>query len=87
MRPSTQHAQEQAEPGDLTESCCLRALHGAFCPDEDDVEVRCLITFLLRIGDHLVTADDVPHSRAEVLAAIRNRLPSQATGTMSVLSG
>ncbi|MFI5571950.1 hypothetical protein ACIA6T_32390 [Streptomyces sp. NPDC051740] len=64
----------------------LRALRGAFCPDEDDVEARCLITFSPRIGDHLVAADDGPRSRAEVLAAVRNRLPSQATGTISVSS-
>ncbi|MFK3728650.1 TetR/AcrR family transcriptional regulator [Streptomyces sp. NPDC088090] len=52
----------------------LRALYGAFCPDEDDVEARCLITFSLRIGDHLIAADDGPRPRSEVLAAVRQRL-------------
>ncbi len=54
----------------------LRALYGAFCPDEDDVEARCLITFSLRVGDHLIAADHGPRSRTEVLAAVRNRLLS-----------
>ncbi|MFH9727865.1 TetR/AcrR family transcriptional regulator [Streptomyces sp. NPDC017254] len=52
----------------------LRELYGAFCPDEDDVEARCLITFSLRIGDHLIAADNGPRSRTEVLAAVRDRL-------------
>lgn len=52
----------------------LRELYGAFCPDEGDVEARCLITFSLRIGDHLIQADNGPLSRREVLAAVRNRL-------------
>ncbi|MFG2294085.1 TetR/AcrR family transcriptional regulator [Streptomyces sp. NPDC048603] len=52
----------------------LRELYGAFCPDQDDVEARCLITFSLRIGDHLIAADNGPRSRAEVLTAVRNRL-------------
>ncbi|MFH8573963.1 TetR/AcrR family transcriptional regulator [Streptomyces sp. NPDC017993] len=52
----------------------LRELYRAFCPDEDDVEARCLITFSLRIGDHLIAADNGPRSRTEVLAAVRNRL-------------
>ncbi len=52
----------------------LRQLYGAFCRDTDDVEARCLITFSLRIGDHLIAADNGPRSRAEVLRAVRNRL-------------
>ncbi|WP_406096016.1 TetR/AcrR family transcriptional regulator [Streptomyces sp. NBC_01013] len=52
----------------------LRELYGAFCPDEGDVEARCLITFSLRIGDHLIAADNGPRSRAEVLGAVRKRL-------------
>jgi hypothetical protein len=54
----------------------LRELYGAFCPDEGDVEARCLITFSLRIGDHLIAADNGPRSRTEVLAAVRKRLLS-----------
>ncbi|MFG2888072.1 TetR/AcrR family transcriptional regulator [Streptomyces sp. NPDC048248] len=52
----------------------LRELYRAFCPDDGDVEARCLITFSLRIGDHLIAADNGPCSRTEVLAAVRNRL-------------
>ncbi|MGW0903189.1 TetR/AcrR family transcriptional regulator [Streptomyces sp. NPDC002853] len=52
----------------------LRELYRDFCPDEGDVEARCLITFSLRIGDHLIAADNGPRSRREVLAAVRNRL-------------
>ncbi|GHE74294.1 TetR family transcriptional regulator [Streptomyces longispororuber] len=54
----------------------LRELYGAFCADEDDVEARCLITFSLRVGDHLIAADNGPRSRTEVLAAVRHRLLS-----------
>ncbi|MFH9198898.1 TetR/AcrR family transcriptional regulator [Streptomyces anulatus] len=54
----------------------LRELYGAFCPDEADVEARCLITFSLRIGDHLIAADNGPRDRADVLAAVRDRLLS-----------
>ncbi|MGH4032010.1 TetR/AcrR family transcriptional regulator [Actinomycetota bacterium Odt1-20B] len=52
----------------------LRGLYGAFCPDEGDVEARCLISFSLRIGDHLIAADNGPRSRTEVLSAVRERL-------------
>ncbi|MER7055211.1 MULTISPECIES: TetR/AcrR family transcriptional regulator [unclassified Streptomyces] len=54
----------------------LRRLFGAFCSDEGDVEARCLITFSLRVGDHLIAADNGPRDRAEVLAAVRDRLLS-----------
>ncbi|WP_282793802.1 TetR/AcrR family transcriptional regulator [Streptomyces sp. CC224B] len=52
----------------------LRELYSAFCSDEGDVEARCLITFSLRIGDHLIAADNGPRSRTDVLTAVRNRL-------------
>lgn len=52
----------------------LRALFGAFCPDEDDVEARCLITFSLRIGNHFIAADHGDRSRAEVLQLTRKWL-------------
>ena len=45
----------------------LRSLFGAFCPDEDDVEVRCLLTMSLWIGNHFVAADHGARSRADVL--------------------
>ncbi|MFJ8298010.1 TetR/AcrR family transcriptional regulator [Streptomyces sp. NPDC094447] len=52
----------------------LRGLYGDFCPDEGEVEARCLITFSLRVGDHLIAADNGPRSRGEVLGTIRRRL-------------
>lgn len=52
----------------------LRTLFGSFCPDEDDVEVRCLITFSLRIGNHFIAADHGAHTRAEVLELTRKWL-------------
>ena len=52
----------------------MRGLFSEFCPDEGDVEARCLITFSLRLGDHLIAADNGPRSRTEVLAEVRDRL-------------
>jgi AcrR family transcriptional regulator len=45
----------------------MRSLFGAFCPDEDEVEVRCTIAFSLFIGNHFMAADHGGRSRAEVL--------------------
>jgi AcrR family transcriptional regulator len=44
----------------------LRALFGAFCPDEDDVEVRSMLAFSLVIGNHFLAADHGGRSRADV---------------------
>ena len=52
----------------------LRSLFGAFCPDEDDVEVRCMLAFSVRIGSHFIAADHGGHSRAEVMELTRNWL-------------
>jgi AcrR family transcriptional regulator len=46
----------------------MRSLFGAFCPDEADVEVRCLLAFSVFIGNHFIAADHGPRSRAEVTA-------------------
>jgi hypothetical protein len=51
----------------------MRSLFGAFCRDEDDVEVRCL-PFSLWIGNHFIAADHGPRSRAEVLNLALRRL-------------
>jgi AcrR family transcriptional regulator len=45
----------------------LRSLFGAFCPDEDDVEVRCMLAFSLWIGNRFVAAEHGSRTRAEVL--------------------
>jgi AcrR family transcriptional regulator len=52
----------------------MRSLFGAFCPDEDEVEVRCLLVFSLFIGSHFVAADHGTRSRADVLALALRRL-------------
>ena len=44
----------------------LRSLFGAFCPDEDEVEVRCLTTMSLFIGGPLLAADYSPVRRADL---------------------
>lgn len=46
----------------------LRELFGAICPDQNDIEARCLLAFSLLIGGHFIVADHLGHSRAEVLA-------------------
>ena len=52
----------------------MRSLFGAFCPDEDDVEVRCMIFYSLWIGSHFIAADHGARSRADVLALALKRL-------------
>jgi AcrR family transcriptional regulator len=45
----------------------MRSLYGAFCPDEDEVEARCMLSFALFIGSHFVAVDHGGRSRAEVM--------------------
>ena len=52
----------------------MRSLFAAFCPDEDEVEVRCLVTFSLFIGEQFIAADNGPRSREEVLSVALSRL-------------
>ena len=52
----------------------MRSLFGAFCPDEDDVEVRCMLAFSLWIGNHFIAADHGARSRADVLELALRRL-------------
>jgi AcrR family transcriptional regulator len=52
----------------------MRSLFGAFCRDEDDVEVRCLLVASLFAGNKLLAADHGPRSRAEVLDLALSRL-------------
>jgi AcrR family transcriptional regulator len=52
----------------------LRSLFSSFCPDADDVEVRCMLTFSVRIGTHFIAADHGRHSRADVMALTRKWL-------------
>src|SRR5919198_2223000 len=52
----------------------MRSLFGAFCPDEDEVEVRCMLAFSMWIGNHLLAADHGTRTRAEVLGLATRRL-------------
>jgi AcrR family transcriptional regulator len=52
----------------------MRSLFGAFCPDDDEVEARCLIGFSLWIGNHFIAADHGGRSRAQVLELALRRL-------------
>jgi AcrR family transcriptional regulator len=53
----------------------MRALFGAFCTDEDDVEVRCVLAFSLWIGNHFMAAEHRTRSRAYVMKlAVRSLL-------------
>ncbi|GGU35747.1 TetR/AcrR family transcriptional regulator [Streptomyces lavendofoliae] len=52
----------------------LRSLFATFCDDPDDVEVRCMLTFSVRVGTHVVAADHDGRSREEVLALIKKWL-------------
>jgi AcrR family transcriptional regulator len=52
----------------------MRSLFGAFCPDDDEVEVRCLLAFSLFTGSRFVTADHGTRRRADVLNLALMRL-------------
>lgn len=52
----------------------LRGLFGAFCPDPDDVEVRCLMMFSLRIGGRFIAVDHGGRTPAEMAALTRHWL-------------
>ena len=52
----------------------MRSLFGEFCPDEDDVEVRCFMVFSLFIANHFIAADHGARSRADVLRLALRRL-------------
>jgi AcrR family transcriptional regulator len=52
----------------------LRSLFGDFCPDDDEVEVRCMVFYSLWMGSHFIAADHGPRRRAEVVARALKRL-------------
>jgi AcrR family transcriptional regulator len=52
----------------------MRSLFGAFCPDEEDVEARCMLSFSLWIGNHFIAADHGARSRADVMKLALRRL-------------
>ena len=52
----------------------MRSLFGAICPDEDDVEARCMLAFSLWIGNHFIAADHGARRRADVVELALRRL-------------
>jgi AcrR family transcriptional regulator len=52
----------------------MRSLFGAFCPDADEVEARCMLAASLWIGNHFFAADHGARSRGEVLTLALRRL-------------
>jgi AcrR family transcriptional regulator len=52
----------------------LRAQFGAFCTDEEEVEVRAMLAFSVWIADHFVAADHGTRSRSHVLGLAMRRL-------------
>jgi AcrR family transcriptional regulator len=52
----------------------MRSLFGAFCPDDDEVEARCLVFYSLWIADHFIAAGHGGRTRAEVVKLALARL-------------
>jgi AcrR family transcriptional regulator len=52
----------------------MRSLFGAFCPDEDEVEARCMVAFSLWVGNHFIAADYGGRRRADVVELALRRL-------------
>jgi AcrR family transcriptional regulator len=52
----------------------MRSLFSGFCPDADDVELRCMLVLTLFVGNHYVAADHGRTSRAQVVARGMKRL-------------
>jgi AcrR family transcriptional regulator len=52
----------------------MRSLFSHFCPDRDDVEVRCLLVMSLFVANPFIAADHGPRSRPEVLKLTLKRL-------------
>jgi AcrR family transcriptional regulator len=52
----------------------MRSLFGAFCADEDEVEVRCMLVLSQWVASPLIAADHGARSRAEVVALSVERL-------------
>jgi AcrR family transcriptional regulator len=52
----------------------MRALFSAFCPDEGEVEARCMLAFSVWIGNHLIVAEHEARSREDVIELALRRL-------------
>jgi AcrR family transcriptional regulator len=52
----------------------MRPLFADFCPDDDEVEVRCMLVMAMFIGNHFIAADHGARSRSEVHELALSRL-------------
>jgi len=52
----------------------MRSLFADFCPDEDEVEVRCMLALSLFLGARLIASDHGSRSRTYVVELARQRL-------------
>lgn len=52
----------------------MRPLFGEFCPDPDEVEVRCLLVMSVFIANHFIAADHENRSRNDVVGLAMRRL-------------
>lgn len=52
----------------------MRELFRSFVPDDDEVEVRCLVAFSLWIGSHFIAAEHGGRSRSDVARLVVGRL-------------
>jgi AcrR family transcriptional regulator len=52
----------------------MRSLFGAFCPDQDDVEARCMVFYSVWIGSDFIAAEHGGRSRADVVELVMRRL-------------
>lgn len=52
----------------------MRSLFRQFCPDDDEVEARCVMAIAVFIGMHFMAADHGQRSRADVLGLLRKQL-------------
>jgi AcrR family transcriptional regulator len=67
----------------------MRSLFRAFCPDEDEVEVRSVLAFSLWIGNHFMAAEHGDRTRSQVLRLAIDRLlsVSSSAGTATRTAG
>jgi hypothetical protein len=52
----------------------MRPLFAEFCPDQDEVEVRCFIVLSVFIANHFIAAQHDERSRAEVVRLAMRRV-------------
>ena len=52
----------------------MRSLFGEFCPRQDEVEARCMLSMSLFVGNHYIAADHGDYSRADAMKLAVKRL-------------